>query len=51
MIKRLLNRVLCRLGYHKTIVIPVVSHTLWDGRPVLATATICTHCDYRNEFH
>lgn len=51
MIKRLLNRLKCRLGHHRMLTYPVLSIALANHRQVIVTKSCCTRCGFTNEFH
>ncbi|MQW73461.1 hypothetical protein GHK50_21060 [Sinorhizobium medicae] len=44
-----LKKVLCRLGMHKFISMPVKCITLANQRNVIVCASVCQFCGYRDD--
>lgn len=43
------TKILCRLGMHKFISMPVKCYTLPNSRNVIVCESVCTICGYRND--
>ncbi|MGH0328701.1 hypothetical protein [Sinorhizobium meliloti] len=46
----MIKKLLCRLGMHRFIKMPVKCITLPNSRNVIVCASVCTICGYRDEF-